>query len=397
MDEEQFDDRPTCAACGQSFAWQAAYHSQDTPGSETFNPPGHGIYRPRVYCPLCGELVIEWRIDRNKDYNRWGWVGENVVLNIGIPVPPDARLAWGLSIPLEFLPSMQEHHLDIEKIKQAPGAGEPMPAEINAVGAGAAVVLSPADETIVDTPNTQADETKTCPKCGELIKLEEQVCPSCSARFEVFELGYCTTCHKVVRSDPQGRCPTCQGGLLDRRIASQALAFAGAAAHLPGDISPARLASLSSTPIDKPPAAGIAPETASSTEWATKEAPAQVAKKRTRPVLVILLAVFAVIISVGLFALVTNQRGAPPSVETEAASACTCIDPGCSCASRSTPAFAGSGKSGIPGRCLNADHCPRCQNDLPGSCFSWGFSHLPGYQFEQFDRSALVGLHALRS
>lgn len=122
MDETQTANQPTCAACGQDFDWEAAYRAQNTPGSVPYNPPGHGVFRPRAYCPHCGALVAEWHIDRSRDFDEWAWYGDNAALNGGRPLPPNPLLAWGKGIPTALLPTIDEHALAVEKIKQLEGS-----------------------------------------------------------------------------------------------------------------------------------------------------------------------------------------------------------------------------------------------------------------------------------
>lgn len=113
MDENQQvrDDMPTCAGCCRPFSWDKAYHHQDTPGSAPYNPPGHGIFRPRAYCPNCGALVAEWHINQTRDYDEWAWYGENAALNGDKPLPPSPIYLWGKSIPVQFVPAFDKHRL----------------------------------------------------------------------------------------------------------------------------------------------------------------------------------------------------------------------------------------------------------------------------------------------
>lgn len=117
--EEKNDDNITCASCKNKFTWNDAYYHQDTPGSTPYHPPGHGDYRPRVFCPHCGALVVDWHITREKDFDEWIWFGDNATLNAERSLPPSPGLGgWGEGIPIDFKPSYAEHKIDIKKIKQ---------------------------------------------------------------------------------------------------------------------------------------------------------------------------------------------------------------------------------------------------------------------------------------
>ena len=125
MDDAQNATLPTCARCQLAFTWDEAYQHQDTPGSAPYNPPGHGVFRPRAYCPNCGVLVAEWHIDQTRDYDEWAWFGENAAVNAGKPLPPNPLLMWGKAIPVAFLPTYPEHQLAIDKIKGQEGGVQP--------------------------------------------------------------------------------------------------------------------------------------------------------------------------------------------------------------------------------------------------------------------------------
>jgi uncharacterized membrane protein YhaH (DUF805 family)/tetratricopeptide (TPR) repeat protein len=361
MDETQQANLPTCAACGQVFEWKAAYRAQNTPGSVPYNPPGHGVFRPRAYCPNCGALVAEWRIDRSRDYDEWAWYGANATMNAGKPLPPNPLLMWGKDIPTALLPTIDDHTLAVDKIHELEGskpqkepdstpesialaqqAGQNLnqgdlaqasrlfeqatAAGLNRRDQGFAwsavgmyylwkngdaeqafhycqrgeqtypganwqgnYVLSliytaagepdKARQALADahryagtvwwdggvdrelqvklqdwlTRNGQerlrqivtgagageeaaasrtAADTKTCPKCGQQIKLEAKLCRFCRARFEVITSGYCANCHTVVQAAADGKCPTCHGELVDRQVESKLVEQSGPPAQV---------------------------------------------------------------------------------------------------------------------------------------------------------------------
>jgi endogenous inhibitor of DNA gyrase (YacG/DUF329 family) len=124
--KESKDQKIECASCHEQFTWNEAYKSQDTPGSIPYNPPGHGSFRPRVFCPHCGALVAEWHITREKDFDEWTWFGDNATYNAKRSLPPSPILfGWGRGIPVQFLPNYTERRLDIEKIKRFKTEREP--------------------------------------------------------------------------------------------------------------------------------------------------------------------------------------------------------------------------------------------------------------------------------
>lgn len=251
MDENQSANSPACAACGQGFDWEAAYRAQDTPASVPYNPPGHGVFRPRAYCPHCGALVAEWHIDRLRDYDQWAWYGENAALNAGKPLPPNPLLMWGKGIPTALLPTINEHTLAVDKIKQIVFSSAAAGAEsvVQASEAPAATAAMPAAPVAA-----MAADTKICPNCGERIKLEARLCRFCRVRFELTQSGYCTNCHTVMAANPDGKCPTCQGELVDRHVESRLVEAAAVAAPAQ---SPAGLAGEPPSPARKKGAPGV--------------------------------------------------------------------------------------------------------------------------------------------
>jgi tetratricopeptide (TPR) repeat protein len=112
-----------CAKCKKEFEWDKAYYQQDTPGSHMHNPPGHGNFRPRAFCPHCGSLVAEWDIDRYQDKDRWKWYGENVKINSGRELPPSPFTPWGQSISPDARVTVSEDHIDITLVRRLLGEG----------------------------------------------------------------------------------------------------------------------------------------------------------------------------------------------------------------------------------------------------------------------------------
>lgn len=105
-----------CASCRKHFVWDEAYHCSETPGPVP-NPPFHSNWLPRVFCPHCGALVVQWHVTQEKDFDEWLWVGDNAELNTKSPLPRSPIELWGVDIPQQFLPDYGEDRLEIEKIK----------------------------------------------------------------------------------------------------------------------------------------------------------------------------------------------------------------------------------------------------------------------------------------
>ena len=105
-----------CSTCGQGFSWNDSYRCQETPGSIQHNPPGKGNWRPRVFCPNCGYLIVEWHIDEDNDYNEWVWFGNNAEVNKGCSLPDSPLIFWGNEIPLQVLPFYEDYKLDVALI-----------------------------------------------------------------------------------------------------------------------------------------------------------------------------------------------------------------------------------------------------------------------------------------
>lgn len=110
----------TCADCNHSFVWNDAYQEQETQGSFLHNPPGHGNYRPRAFCPNCGFLIAEWDIDRQEDRGRWKWHGENATVNKSRELPPHPLGIWGQHIKSDARVTVREDHIDVKLLKSIP-------------------------------------------------------------------------------------------------------------------------------------------------------------------------------------------------------------------------------------------------------------------------------------
>jgi tetratricopeptide (TPR) repeat protein len=121
--QKKIAQKITCASCKRDFTWNEAYNQQDTPGSHFYNPPGHGNFRPRAFCPNCGFLIAEWDIDRYEDRNRWKWYGENANVNQGRELPPSPLGMWGQDIMPDAQVTVREDRIDISLLRPSPSAG----------------------------------------------------------------------------------------------------------------------------------------------------------------------------------------------------------------------------------------------------------------------------------
>jgi tetratricopeptide (TPR) repeat protein len=122
---------PHCAACGEAFSWDDAYMDSRTPGAAPHNP-SHGITWPRVYCPGCGTLVAECHIlGEMGELEEWVWFGDNASVNAEAALPQSSGILapWGKEIPLRFLPTWDEHRLDIERVGEFERGGSEAPNE----------------------------------------------------------------------------------------------------------------------------------------------------------------------------------------------------------------------------------------------------------------------------
>ena len=118
--EKKGTQKITCTSCRKDFTWNQAYQQQETRGSFLYNPPGHGNFRPRAFCPNCGFLVAEWDIDRYEDRNRWKWYGENAQANQGRELPPSPLEMWGQDIMSDAQVTVREDRIDIKLLRPLP-------------------------------------------------------------------------------------------------------------------------------------------------------------------------------------------------------------------------------------------------------------------------------------
>ena len=123
--EKKVAQKITCASCKKDFTWNEAYKQQSTPGSQFYNPPGHGNFRPRAFCPNCGFLVAEWDIDRYEDRDRWKWYGENAQANQGRELPPSPLGIWGKDIIPDAQVTVREDRIDIKLLRPLPSVEAP--------------------------------------------------------------------------------------------------------------------------------------------------------------------------------------------------------------------------------------------------------------------------------
>jgi uncharacterized membrane protein YhaH (DUF805 family)/RNA polymerase subunit RPABC4/transcription elongation factor Spt4 len=98
-------------------------------------------------------------------------------------------------------------------------AGRQISEAIPSVVPGSTVANDTLPIPVLVTDKTNA-ETKLCPLCAETIKAEARLCRFCGARFEVSDLGYCTSCHGEMTLDANGRCSRCGSEVIDRHYKS---------------------------------------------------------------------------------------------------------------------------------------------------------------------------------
>ena len=110
---------PRCGVCRRSFAWEEAYLTQNTPGSAPFAPEGHGDVRPRIFCPHCGALVVDWLVTREEDFDRWTWYGNNEAINRNVSLPPSPWVQPPFKcIPVKLHPTFSASVLNVEEVKE---------------------------------------------------------------------------------------------------------------------------------------------------------------------------------------------------------------------------------------------------------------------------------------
>lgn len=106
-----------CAKCEKDFNWDDAFTQQDTPGAYEFSPPGHGNWRPRLFCPHCGSLVLDWDIDHTKDRDQWKWYGGQEAVNQGKKFPGSPLQLVGRPLKVDHRVRMGNEQLDVSTAK----------------------------------------------------------------------------------------------------------------------------------------------------------------------------------------------------------------------------------------------------------------------------------------
>ena len=113
----------TCAACNARFDWKDSFKCTDTPGAAR-HTISQGDYLPRVFCPQCGQMILEWHITESQDFDQWRWAGENEKINPGRAFPPAANVyGWGISIPPDYLPGFDQSCLDVVSLRASTLSG----------------------------------------------------------------------------------------------------------------------------------------------------------------------------------------------------------------------------------------------------------------------------------
>jgi hypothetical protein len=151
------DKKIICSLCREKFEWEQAYQQQKLPEALAAYPEGQGASYPSVFCPFCGFLIAEWKLDKVRENEEWVWFGENAVINANKLLPPNPSSRWGKVLPQNLVPAAGVHQIDLKRL--------------TAFSAGAAT--------------------------------DEQW------------LGYCSQCHDMCLADAAQRCLKCGTGLLD--------------------------------------------------------------------------------------------------------------------------------------------------------------------------------------
>lgn len=144
--ERKVTQKIICAGCKKGFNWNEAYIQRDTPGSHMHNPPGHGNFRPRTFCPHCGFLVAEWDIDRYRDRGRWKWHEENAKMNWGRELPPSPLTLWGRPVPPDARVTVPEDHIDTKLVRRL--LGEIKETEVRAATLSPQQIFANANEEL---------------------------------------------------------------------------------------------------------------------------------------------------------------------------------------------------------------------------------------------------------